>query len=97
MLGPGIEWYKVKGQNTVTNISRSKEIFNLTLNVKDEGTTQVVLGSISESIKENLEALLKKLGDAGSKNQQQHLEAMITLGEYLIGNGNSNTSNGKKI
>jgi hypothetical protein len=31
--------------------------------------------------------LLKKLGDTGSKNQQQHLEAMITLGEYLIENG----------
>jgi hypothetical protein len=45
------------------------------------------VGSISGNIKENLEVLLKKLGDAGSRKQQQHLEAMITLGEYLIENG----------
>ncbi len=61
LSGPEIEWYKVKGRNAVTNILRSKEIFNVTFNVEDEGTTQVVLGSISGSIKENLEVPLKSL------------------------------------
>ena len=46
-----------------------------------------MLSSISGTIKENLESLLKKLSDARSTKQQEHLEAMIILGEYLIENG----------
>ena len=86
LSGPGIGWYKAKGRNAVTNISRSKEIFDISFDNEDEGTTQVVLSSISGTIKENLESLLKKLSDARSTKQQEHLEAMIIL-EYVIENG----------
>ena len=77
----------MKGRNAVTNISRSKDICNISFDIEDKKSTQLVLGPISGTIKENIDILLKKLGDAGSKKQQQHLEAMITLGEYLIENG----------
>ena len=46
-----------------------------------------MLGSISGTIKVNLESLLKKLGEARSIIQPEHLEAMIILGEYIIENG----------
>ena len=85
LSGPRIEWYKEKGRNACTNISRSTEAGNI--NVTDDEAPQLVLGSTSGTIKENIKALLQKLGEGGSKNQQQHLEAMVTLGEYLIENG----------
>ena len=50
----------------------------------DDKAPQLVLGSTSGTIKENIEALLQKLGEGGSKNQLQNLEAMVILGEYLI-------------
>ena len=44
-------------------------------------TTQVNSGSL----KENIDALLQKLSDAGS--EKQHFKALITLGNYLLENG----------
>ena len=42
---------------------------------------------VTGSIRENIDVLITKLGDAGSKKQQQHFEAIISVGNYLIENG----------
>ena len=81
LLGPGIDWYKRKGVNAVTNISRSEE---QSIRSDEQGLKYVALGSVKGTIKENIDKLVQKLSDAGSERQQQHFEAMITLGNYII-------------
>ena len=46
-----------------------KKFLTISFDNEDEGITQVVLSSISGTIKENLKSLLKKLSDARSTKQ----------------------------
>ncbi len=80
-MGPGIEWYKEKGVNVLSNVSRSEEQLDRS---DDKDLEYVAFGSVKGSLKENIEKLVEKLSDAGSERQQQHFEAMITLANFII-------------
>ncbi|CAB4013196.1 Hypothetical predicted protein [Paramuricea clavata] len=77
---------KEKGVIAVKNISRSEIQLDSASNEKH--LKYVALGSVTGKLKENIDKLLQKLSDAGSeKQQQQHLEAMITLANFIIEDG----------
>ena len=78
LLGPGMKWYKERGVNAVTNLSRTDQV---------DSENNCRARSATGSLKENIDALLQKLSNAGSEKQQQHFEALITLGNYLLENG----------
>ena len=84
LSGPGIEWYREKGINAVTNISRSDALDSLSDGSK---LRYVVLGSVKGKLNNNIDDLLKKLSNTGSDKQQQHLEAMVTTADHIVKNG----------
>ena len=83
LSGPGIEWYREKGINAVTNISRS----NVQLDSLSDGSKlrYIALGSVKGKLKDNIDDLLQKLSNTGS--DKQHLEAMVTIADHIVENG----------
>ena len=87
LAGPGIEWYKEKGVNAVTNISKAAPTLIFEQGNDMEVSKYVAPCLVTGSIRENIDVLIMKLGNAGSKRQQQHFEAIISVGNYLTENG----------
>ncbi|CAB4026118.1 Hypothetical predicted protein [Paramuricea clavata] len=87
LSGPGIEWYQEKGVNALTNVSRSEERANSSFDEDINECQYIVRGSATGNLKQNVEALFKKLSEAGSEKQQKHLASMISIANYIIENG----------
>ena len=86
LSGPGIEWYREKGINTVTNISKSDVQLDHSF-YNGSNLTYVSLGSVKGRLQENIDELLQKLSNAGSEKQQKHLETVVTLANHIIEKG----------